>query len=66
MDLCSGGGGPWRRLKGELEAAGVDVPVLLTDKFPNPGATDAVGASGAASGITLHPTPVDATCVPRR
>lgn len=64
VDLCSGGGGPWRRLKGELEAAGLDLPVVLTDKFPNPGAAEAVRANGAAGAITLHAQPVDATQVP--
>jgi len=32
VDLCSGAGGPWRRLAGE-----VGVPVLLTDLYPHDG-----------------------------
>lgn len=36
VDLCSGGGGPWLSLAGELEGAnGQPLPVVLTDKFPN-------------------------------
>ncbi len=64
VDLCSGGGGPWRRLKGELAAAGLDLPILLTDKFPNPGAADAIHGNRAMDGVTFHPTPVDARHVP--
>ncbi len=64
VDLCSGGGGPWRRLKGELAAAGLDLPVVLTDKFPNAGAADAIKGNGAMDGVSFHPTPVDACHVP--
>ncbi len=50
VDLCSGAGGPWRRL-----AAQVGVPVLLTDLYPH---------RGAAPNLPLHPTPIDARAVP--
>ena len=49
LDLCSGAGGPWESLQGELS-----VPVLLSDYYPNPSAT----------ALPYHPEPVDATAVP--
>ena len=49
VDLCSGAGGPWNRL-----ASVVGVPVVLTDLYPNRG----------ASGLPIHPDPVDARAVP--
>jgi hypothetical protein len=51
VDLCSGAGGPWRRL-----AADVGVPVLLTDLYPH---------RGGALALPFHPQPVDARAVPR-
>lgn len=53
VDLCSGAGGPWRRL-----AAEVGVPVLLTDLYPH--------RDGGQSGVPLHPEPVDARAVPEQ
>ncbi len=50
VDLCSGAGGPWRRL-----AEHVGVPVLLTDLYPH---------RGGVPGLPLHPAPVDARAVP--
>jgi len=50
VDLCSGAGGPWRRL-----AAQVGVPVLLTDRYPH---------RGGAADLPFHPAPVDARAVP--
>src|SRR5262245_43657290 len=44
VDLCSGAGGPWRRLAAALDATGVDV--LLTDKFPNLAALERARAAG--------------------
>jgi hypothetical protein len=37
VDLCSGSGGPWPVLRPALAAAGVEVEVMLTDRFPAPG-----------------------------
>ena len=51
IDLCSGAGGPWRRLADE-----VGVPVLLTDLYPH---------RGSPLDLRLHPTPVDARAVPK-
>src|SRR5262249_52465013 len=35
VDLCSGGGGPWRRLHREFAATNFPIEVCLTDKYPN-------------------------------
>jgi hypothetical protein len=51
VDLCSGAGGPWRRLAGE-----VGVPVLLTDLYPHRG--------GTVASLPLRGKPVDARAVP--
>ncbi|HKC41580.1 MAG TPA: hypothetical protein VKC15_18695, partial [Gemmatimonadales bacterium] len=58
VDLCSGAGGPWRRWAHEPRgmAPGFDVPVVLTDKYPN-----RLAQSGL---LPFHPVPVDATAVP--
>lgn len=64
VDLCSGGGGPWRRLAGALRDAGAARPVLLTDRYPNPGAAAAVRGGDPATPVALHPEPIDATQVP--
>lgn len=53
VDLCSGAGGPWRRLAKE-----VGVPVLLTDLYPHRGAR-------VAGQLPVHPEPVDARAVPQ-
>lgn len=61
-DLCSGGGGPWPTLLPALRAAGVDVPVRLTDKYPNREALAALAA--ATDGVAFEPASVDAASVP--
>jgi hypothetical protein len=33
VDLCSGGGGPWRKLSETLQRAGPPFQILLTDKI---------------------------------
>jgi hypothetical protein len=53
VDLCSGAGGPWSRLAGQ-----VGVPVLLTDLYPHRG-------PDVAGRWPFHPEPVDARAVPR-
>src|SRR5262249_47898991 len=59
LDLCSGGGGPWEGLAGQLDG----VAVRLTDRYPNRAAFErAREASG--SRVDFHPAPVDATSVP--
>ena len=64
VDLCSGGGGPWRRLVHNLEGEDrLAVDVCLTDKFPNLSAFEYARRSSLAR-LALHPDPVDATRVP--
>ena len=62
LDLCSGGGGPWRRLQPELAKTG-PADVILSDLYPN---MQAFTAMRARSGdrLRFHPTGVDATNVP--
>jgi hypothetical protein len=50
VDLCSGGGGPWPDLLPALRVAGVDVPVCLTDKYPNAAALDRLAATTPGQG----------------
>ncbi|MFZ2096814.1 MAG: hypothetical protein WAV05_09270 [Anaerolineales bacterium] len=63
VDLCSGGTGPWLRLRSQLEQAGLPVTVTLTDKFPSP---DSIRHWSGASqdGIIYLTEPVDAISVP--
>lgn len=63
-DLCSGGGGPWPTLLPALRAAGVGVPVCLTDKFPNTPALSRLVAT--TPGVRFEPESVSATDVPTR
>ena len=62
VDLCSGAGGPWLRLRDPIAAqVGPELHVLLTDRYPSPSARDRVGQGGP---LRYHPDPVDATAVP--
>ena len=68
VDMCSGGGGPWLDLAGQLRCrdAGGDsagLQVWLTDKYPNLEAFRSVSASSDRH-ITFYPEPVDAMKVP--
>jgi hypothetical protein len=63
-DLCSGGGGPWPDLLPALRASGVDIPVCLTDKYPNATALRRVAAT--APGVSFETESVSATEVPAR
>lgn len=63
-DLCSGGGGPWADLLPAVRAAGVDVPVTLTDKYPNAAALTRLAE--ATPGVRFEPESVRATDVPPR
>jgi len=63
LDLCSGGGGPWRDLAPRLRARGRAVQVTLSDLYPDrerlgQHAAESEGALAVAAG------PVDATRVP--
>jgi hypothetical protein len=63
VDLCSGGGGPWRSMVPALAAEGVRPAIRLTDLHPNVAAfaTFARELPGVVSG---EPRPVDARAVP--
>ena len=63
LDLCSGGTGPWQRLRVQLVQAGLPVKVTLTDKYPNPQALRKWSIS-SQEGIEYLPEAVDAMCVP--
>jgi hypothetical protein len=65
VDLCSGGTGPWVRLKAQLEQAGLPVRIRLTDKFPNPEAVKR-WAGASQTGIEYLAESVDATDAPSR
>ena len=61
VDLCSGAGGPWPTLQGELAAAGAVAEVTCTDLAPNQAAARQLGAT---SGVRYHATAVSALAVP--
>jgi len=63
VDLCSGGGGPWRRLHREFATANFPIEVCLTDKYPN---LAAFGLAQAESGgkLSCYSMPVNANSVP--
>lgn len=63
VDLCSGGTGPWVRLRERLAQAGWPVRIKLTDKYPNPEAVHR-WSRAASEGIEYLAEPVDATRVP--
>jgi hypothetical protein len=62
VDLCSGDGGPWFGLAGEIQQRlGHPVSVVLTDKYPS---SEAKLRAQSACGITYCADPVDARMVP--
>ena len=64
VDLCSGNGGPWFHLVGQIEQkTGQAVSVVLTDKFPS---REATLRAGSAPGLTCFGESVDARRVPER
>jgi hypothetical protein len=63
VDLCSGGSGPVIRVQAELARLGVEIPVILTDKFPNRGAVSLL-AEGSPGKVIACLDSVDATAVP--
>ena len=63
LDLCSGGGGPWRKLAAEsLVERTPAIAVRLSDKYPNQNAFE--GSKTASNVLCDHPSPVDATTIP--
>ena len=63
IDLCSGGGGPWFDLSQRLNRENQDMQILLSDKYPNLGASRKAGALHGKL-ITYDSDPVDAMKVP--
>jgi hypothetical protein len=63
VDLCSGGGGAWRRLLPELAAANQDLRLCLTDKYPNLTAFAAINTEFPRNS-TYSGEEIDATQVP--
>jgi hypothetical protein len=63
VDLCSGGTGPWLRLREQLIQAGLPVTVSLTDKYPNAEAVRRLPKT-ADGGIEYLTESVEATAVP--
>lgn len=64
VDLCSGAGGPVPSLQRALAAQGLDLPVTLTDRFPNLEAFRDLEVASKGR-ITFVSQPVDARAVPR-
>ncbi|HLX86113.1 MAG TPA: hypothetical protein VKR59_19590 [Terriglobales bacterium] len=63
VDMCSGGGGPWRDLAQRIKARTTNgtaqpLQIWLTDKFPNLGAHQNV-ATTSGNHIAFFPGPVD-------
>jgi hypothetical protein len=66
VDLCSGGGGPWRDLIRRVPAVGGPaVRVRLSDRFPNAAAFARLVRLGDGR-ITAEPESIDAAAVPAR
>jgi hypothetical protein len=62
VDLCSGGGGPWTGLYEEV-AAGSELRVRLTDRYPSRMAVEA--ATGWQPHVAAWSEPVDACHIPQ-
>lgn len=60
VDLCSGASGPVLAVRGLLAREGLDVEVVLTDRYPNLPAWQEV----AGAGVDFVAAPVDAAAVP--
>lgn len=61
VDLCSGGGGPWRHLAPQINRlARHQVSVVLTDKYPS---AHADSLASQMSEVQCYPDSVDAMCV---
>ena len=65
VDLCSGSSGPVIRVQAELARRGLQIPVILTDKFPHREAFWALTVN-SRGGVAACLDSVDATSVPER
>jgi hypothetical protein len=64
IDLCSGGGGPWRRLHRDFASTDFPVEVFLTDKYPNLAAFRLARAESGGK-LSFCSEPINAGSVPR-
>ena len=64
IDLCSGGGGPWRRLHREFASTNFPIEVCLTDKYPNLAAFR-LAQTESGGKLSFCSEPVNAGNVPR-
>jgi hypothetical protein len=71
VDLCSGAGGPWPKLRETCPQEFSEVEVLLTDKYPNAKALERFGPGrpagngGLGGAIQVDRRPVDVLDTPR-
>jgi hypothetical protein len=66
IDLCSGAGGPWTKLKAQLDEQDAAVELVMTDKYPNVAALECA-RDRIGDGRTRYETEsVDAVRVPAR
>ena len=63
VDLCSGGGGPWRTLRSLVDVDGTPVRVTLTDRYPNLPRFSSMRDESEGQ-IDFRSDPVDAQAVP--
>ena len=63
LDLCSGGAGPIVAIQEELADSGYEIPVTMTDKFPNRAAFEDARRRSAGK-VDFIDAPVDAAAVP--
>ena len=63
IDLCSGSSGPLIRIQNELGIRGLEIPALLTDKFPDREALSALAAASHGR-VSACMESVDAAAVP--
>ena len=66
VDLCSGGTGPWRSLKGPLDELCGPVSLVFTDRYPNLPAFRLAQASLGPGRVRFESEPVDAASVDAR
>jgi hypothetical protein len=64
IDLCSGGGGPWRRLYREFALTNFPIEICLTDKYPNLAAFR-LAQTESGGKLSFCTEPINACSVPR-
>jgi hypothetical protein len=65
VDLCSGRSGPILRVQAELARRGIQIPVILSDKFPDRDALSALAANSQGN-VTACLHSIDAAAVPEK